>query len=150
MASNKTDRLKKLEYELDDLIRWKKLSLVPKNDTDKHDLEISAVQQRIKDEKERIMYLKESGSLTEFSAPQRKGQNRSAYPENASLSDINIEPTSGLTDAGLDMDTEPMDVENSIIEENNDDEEVTTEDDDAFSEKNRWKRGIIDPDVDDW
>jgi hypothetical protein len=152
----KTERLKKLETEFKDLQQWMKLGLVPKSDLKKHEIEINSIAEKIEEEKDRMRFLKENGSLAEYVTPSRKGQNRSAYPENASISDINLGDNSstGLTDAGLDMDTESLDVENSLLDS---DEETTAEhttvsdeDEDPFSDKNRWKRGIIDPDDDNW
>ena len=38
--NNKSERLKKLETELEDLEQWMRLSLVPKKDIEKHKEEI--------------------------------------------------------------------------------------------------------------
>jgi hypothetical protein len=66
-----------------------------------------------------------------------------------------------MTDAGLDMETESFEME-TVAEEDTEsgggatEEEGTVveeeeEDEDPFSDRNRWKRGILeDPDVDNW
>ena len=50
----KSERLKKLETELQDLEQWLKLGLVPKKDMEKHREEMRALQEKIGEEKERI------------------------------------------------------------------------------------------------
>lgn len=57
----KSERLKKLESEFQDLEQWLKLGLVPKKDLDKHKDEMRALQERVGEEKERLRFLKESG-----------------------------------------------------------------------------------------
>jgi hypothetical protein len=68
------------------------------------------------------------------------------------MPDITIGADNNATDIGFDVD-EPFETETSI-EENNPDEEATVveeEDEDPFSDKNRWKRGVLeDPDADNW
>ena len=62
----------------------------------------------------------------------------------------------GLTDAGLDMETESFDLETAAGEdgEEGDEENVVVEEEeeeDPFSDKNRWRRGVLeDPDSSDW
>ena len=46
----KSERLKKLEGELQDLEQWLKLGLVPKKDMEKHKEEIRLLQQKIDEE----------------------------------------------------------------------------------------------------
>ena len=67
-----------------------------------------------------------------------------------------------MTDAGLDMETENFEMETVTEEETESgagggatEEEGTVveeeEDEDPFSDRNRWKRGILeDPDADNW
>src|ERR1700722_8724867 len=105
----KSERLKKLESELQDLEQWLKLGLVPKKDMEKHKEEMHALQDKIGEEKERLRFLKESGEMEEFSAPKRPG-GRTPVHEPQSLPDVDI-AEEGFTDAGLDMETEPFDVE---------------------------------------
>jgi len=163
MKHVKSERLKKLETELNDLEQWLKLGLVPKKDIEKHKEEIQAVQGKIEEEKERLQFLKESGEGEEYVTPKRQAT-RTAYTEMPTIPDIDIAETAmGLTDAGFDLETEAAEIDSSVIEErdDDDDDEATgtgTEKDDEdedeesyFSDRNRWKRGgIIDPDANDW
>lgn len=156
MRHIKSERLKKLETELNDLEQWLKLGLVPKKDIDKHKEEIVAVRAKIEEEKERLQFLKESGEAEEYVTPKRPSV-RTGYTEMPTIPDIDIgETAGGLTDAGFDMESD-TEAETSIIEEREDqddekgDEEEENEDESYFSDKNRWRRGgIIDPDADEW
>lgn len=154
--SVKSERLKKLETELEDLEQWMNLGLVPKKDVEKHKEEIHALKTKIDEEKERLRFIKENGDQEEFVAPKRN-MGRQAYAEPHTLPDMDM--GDNMTDAGLDMETESYDMEtisdddgdSSSVEEG----EVTVfEDDDEedpFSDRNRWKRGILeDPDSDNW
>jgi len=155
----KSERLKKLEAELQDLQQWLKLGLVPKKDLEKHREEIHALQEKVGEEKERLRFLKESGEMEEFSVPKRPG-GRQPVHEPQSLPDIDI-AEEGFTDAGLDMETEPFDVETTATggggggEEGEEGEEEAgaeeEEEEDPFSDRNRWRRGVLeDPDANDW
>jgi hypothetical protein len=147
----KSERLKKLEIELEDLERWMHLGLVPKKDSEKHTEEIRSIKARIDEEKDRLRYMKESGETEEFVMPKRNPA-RQAYQEPHTLPDMDM--NENMTDAGLDMETENFDMETvSDDDEDKGEEEATIvdEDDDPFSDKNRWKRGVLeDPDVDNW
>ncbi len=154
----KSERLKKLETELEDLEQWMNLGLVPKKDIDKHKDEIRTLHQKIDEEKERLRFMKESGELEEYVTP-KKSSARQAYAEPHTLPDM--EMGDHMTDAGLDMETEAYDMETMTEEETEaggavTDEEGTVveeeeEDEDPFSDRNRWKRGILeDPDADNW
>lgn len=156
MRHIKSERLKKLEVELNDLEQWLKLGLVPKKDIQKHKEEITAVKSKIAEEKERLQFLKESGEAEEYTTPKRQAT-RSGYTELPTVPDIDMtEATSGMTEGGFDMETEAGDLETSVIDEKEegDEEQAATEDDEEesyFSDKNRWRRGgIIDPDADNW
>jgi hypothetical protein len=153
----KSERLKKLEIELEDLEQWMNLGLVPKKDIDKHKEEIRALKTRIEEEKERLRFMKESGELEEYVTPKRSPA-RQAYAEPHTLPDM--EMGDNMTDAGLDMETESYDME-TISEEETESGSSTEEgestlleeeeDEDPFSDRNRWKRGILeDPDSDNW
>ena len=149
----RSERLKKLELEFQDLEQWLNLGLVPKKDIEKHKEEMSSLRIRINEEKERLRFLKESGEVEEFSLPKRPGGRQPSH-EPHSLPDIDI-AEEGLTDAGLDMETEPFDVESTSsgeeAEEGAEGEEEEEEEEDPFSDKNRWKRGVLeDPDANDW
>ncbi len=146
----KSERLKKLEVELEDLEQWLKLGLVPKKEIDKHKAEIDAVKAKIEEERERLRFLKENGELEEYVAPKRT-PGRHAYPEAHTMPDM--EMADGMTDIGIDMETEGYEGETTFDDTESEEEvEVTTyEDDDPFSDRNRWKRGVMeDPDVDNW
>ncbi|WP_039384409.1 MULTISPECIES: hypothetical protein [unclassified Neochlamydia] len=159
----KSERLKKLEVELNDLEQWLKLGLVPKKDMDKHKEEIRAIQTKIEEEKERLKFLKESGEAEEYIAPKRPTA-RAGYTEMPTIPDIDMGDTgAGIGDTAFDMETDAIDVESSVIEEKDEteDEEGATRDENAeeeeeeeesyFSDRNRWRRGgIIDPDADEW
>lgn len=151
----KSERLKKLESEFQDLEQWLKLSLVPKKDMEKHKEEMRALQEKIGEEKERLRFLKENGEMEEFSAPKRPGGRQPAH-EPQSLPDIDI-AEEGFTDAGLDMETEPFDVESTASGEEGEESEEEgaapeeEEEEDPFSDRNRWRRGVLeDPDANDW
>jgi len=155
MRHIKSERLKKLEIELNDLEQWLKLGLVPKKDVEKHKDEIQSVKNKIDEEKERLQFLKESGETEEFITPKRQTA-RAGYTEMPTIPDIDLGETgAGFTESGFDMDTDSADTESSVIEERDEDEEEDEEkeeeDDSYFSERNRWRRGgIIDPDADEW
>ncbi len=156
----KSERLKKLETELEDLEQWMNLGLVPKKDIDKHREEIRSLKGKIEEEKERLRFMKESGDLEEYVTPKRSTA-RQAYAEPHTLPDMDA-GGENLTDAGLDMETESFEMETAVEEETEGggggatEEEATIveeeeEDEDPFSDRNRWKRGILeDPDVDNW
>jgi len=153
----KSERLKKLETELEDLEQWMNLGLVPKKDIDKHKEEIRSLKTKIGEEKERLRFMKESGDMDEYVTP-KKSPSRQAYAEPHTLPDM--EMGDNMTDAGLDMETESYDMETISDDETEagggggEGEESTVveeDDEDPFSDRNRWKRGILeDPDADNW
>lgn len=152
----KSERLKKLESELEDLEQWMKLGLVPKKDMDKHKEEITSLKDKINEERERLRFMKESGNLEEYAMP-KKSQSRQPYAEPHTLPDMEM---GDMTDAGLDMETESYEMETLADDETEagsggaTEDEATLleeEDEDPFSDRNRWKRGILeDPDADNW
>ena len=154
--SMKSERLRKLETELQDLDQWLKLGLVPKKDMQKHRDEMQSLQLKIDEEKERLRFLKESGEAEEAAAPKRPAHARQQFQEPHTMADVDI-VEEGLTDIGVEMESESYDFESSSGEENEEgDEEAQTsadeeEDEDPFSDRNRWRRGILeDPDAKDW
>jgi hypothetical protein len=167
MRHVKSERLKKLESELNDLEQWLKLGLVPKKDIEKHKEEIRAIQGKIEEEKERLQFLKESGEGEEYVAPKRNTQARSNYTEMPTIPDIDASETAGFGDTGFDMETDAIETESSVYDdddteaataletevaaESDEDEEEEEDEESFFSDKNRWRRGgIIDPDADEW
>jgi len=166
----KSERLKKLESELNDLEQWLKLGFVPKKDTEKHKQEIKALQQKIKEEKDRLQFLKESGEGEEYIAPKR-GHSRAGMTDMPSLPDIDVPETAPgfSTETSFEMESESTasgsSREHSLEEEEtegagetketkweNDEEEEEEKDEESyFSDRNRWRRGgIVDPDANDW
>ena len=148
----KSERLKKLESELNDLEQWMKLGLVPKKELERRREEIFNLKSRIEEEKERLQFLKESGDLEEYTAP-RRSPAKTVYPETPSMSDVEFGES---TEAGLEMETDAIEVDNTAEER---EEEVTygtrgkrkKRKRILFSDRNRWRRGgIIDPDANDW
>ncbi len=149
----KSERLKKMENELQDLDQWLKLGLVPKKDLDKHREEMRALEKKIHEEKERLRFLKESGEMEEYTPPKRPA--RAAFQE-PSMPDMEVAEES-MSDTGIEMETEAYEAETASGEETEagGEEEATkeeeVEDEDPFSDRNRWRRGIMeDPDSNTW
>ncbi|MFT4553918.1 MAG: hypothetical protein ACI9S8_002563 [Chlamydiales bacterium] len=153
----KSERLKKMEMELRDLEQWLKLGLVPKKDTARHKEEIKVTQSKIADERDRLKFLKETTSdEIEYAIP-KKASRSAGYADGQNLPDIdtgNDTAAAGLTDVTtFDSDTEVAEVETAVTDITSTEDDVTVveeEDEDPFSDSNRWKRGIADPDSEDW
>jgi hypothetical protein len=152
----KSERLKKLETELNDLEQWMKLGLVPKKELERHQEEIQNLKARIEEEKERLQFLKESGELEEYTAP-RRSPAKTVYPETPSMSDVEFGESS--TEAALEMETETMELETAeeereertTVAPEEEQEEEEEDEEDPFSDRNRWRRGgIVDPDATEW
>jgi hypothetical protein len=145
----KSERLKKLEAELQDLKQWLKLGLVPKKDIEKHKEEIRILSGKVEEEKERLRFLKENGEIEEYVTP-KKAPPRQVYPEAHTLSDMEMGMES--SDTGFETESEGYDeTQVDSTEFNEDNTQYDFEEDDPFSDKNRWKRGILeDPDSDNW
>ena len=150
----KSERLKKLELELQDLEQWLKLGLVPNKDIEKHQGEIELLKKKVEEEKQRLRALKESGDAEEYSVPKRNQQGRQSYQEPHTMPGVEMGAESNMTDAGLDLETESYDTEATTVSDEESGEEVThveEDEEDPFSDKNRWRRGILeDPDSDSW
>lgn len=169
MRQFKSERLKGLESELEDLEQWLKLGLVPKKDIPKHKEEIIAVREKIDEELSRLRFLKESGQLEEYIAPKR-ATGRTGYTELGTLPDTDLTETGGLSDSyygdtsetgendttlhgdELEEEDKPESKEKEHhVEGEEEAAEDEEEDEDAFSDRNRWRRGgIVDPDADEW
>jgi hypothetical protein len=149
----KSERLKKLEMELQDLQQWERLGLVPKKDLEKHKIEVSTLSSKIEEEKEKIRHLKESGETPEFTAPKKNQPTKQVYQESDSIPDIDEEDyendSFSLGSESEDFDASSLfGYEDNAEEGSESDEE---EDEDPFSDRNRWKRGILeDPEADNW
>ncbi len=159
MKHYKSERLKKLEVELNDLEQWLKLGLVPKRDLDKHKEEIRSITGKIEEEKERLQFLRESGEAEEYITPKR-APTRGAYTEMPTLPDIDMAETHGgnYQESNYDAETDHGEGETTLgdtkEEDGEDEEEAAGEEDEEsyFSDKNRWRRGgnIVDPDANEW
>ena len=159
----KSDRLKKLESELKDLEEWKRLGLVPKKDLKKHDEEIVSLRERISEELDRLEFLKENGEAEEYVSPKKTVSRQAGYINMPTLPDVDIEDgsnnnssnSSGLTDMNTEAETASEYDQNSTAAETTaseataSDTEYTEADEDPFSDANRWRRGIADPDDED-
>lgn len=149
--SSKSDRLKKLESELRDLEQWLKLGLVPKKDLPKHEQEIEGIKGKIREEEERIQFLKESGDVEEYAAP-RKPVNRTQYTEGPTLPDIDIGDDQSISDNAntTDVDTLYEATASSGVFERDEETDTEEEDDDPFSDRNRWRRGMLHSEDEEW
>lgn len=158
MKHVKSERLKKLESELQDLEQWLKLGLVPKKDIPKHKEEIEQLKNKIDEEKERLRFLKESGETEEYVAP-KKAQGRS-LSDMPTIPDIDITESMHGNDSGYETESSNFGSESTMTEkddeepegEKDEEEEEEEEDEESyFSDRNRWRRGgIVDPDADEW
>jgi hypothetical protein len=159
MKAYKSERLKKLEAELNDLQQWLNLGLVPKKELVKHKQEIEDLKGKISEEKERIQFLKESGDFEEIQTPKR-GQTRTGYTEMPTIPDIDMGDTGYGRESQYEMTTEQTEGETTHYEEREEEETVVEkeegtqfeeEEESYFSDKARWRRGgIQDPDADSW
>ena len=119
----------------------------------KAQVEASVAQSKIEEEKERLRYLKENDEL-EYIAPKRNQAPRSGFQEAHTIPDINLDETS-ITDAGLDLDNDTFSESETSADESEEtvSEDITSldDDDDPFSDRNRWRRGVLeDPDSNGW
>lgn len=146
----KSERLKKLETELKDLEQWQKLGLVPKKDLVKHQEEIEIIRTKIKDEGDRLKFLKESGEIEEYIVPKKTPQ-RTPYAEHPTIPDMDIQEDD-MDNMEVTMETVTMAADSTTASEAKDDdsydEHTRAEEEDPFSDKNRWRRGILDADPD--
>ena len=147
----KSERLKKLESELQDLTQWMKLGLVPKKEIERHQEEIRLLESKILEEKERLQLLKENGEIKEYVTP-RRSPTKTIYPDGPSVSDVEFVESSD-TEVDLDTsDTIEIDLGDEGREDIGNELDYSSEDDeDPFSDRNRWRRGgIMDPDANEW
>lgn len=150
----KSERLKKLETELTDLEQWQKLGLVPKKDVQKHQEEIDFIREKIEEEKERLRFLKESGDVEEYIIP-KKNPARASYADNPTIPDMDMQDDD-MDNMEVTMETVTMTAESTTSSEAKDDDSsddyTRSDEDDPFSDKNRWKRGMldVDPDSEQW
>ena len=153
----KSEKLKKLENELKDLNQWKDLGLVPKKDLDKHNQEIGFLEKKISEEHNRLEYLRESGDSEEYTMPKRSPQAKQPFQDTPTMSDIGIGSNSTASEMTYEATSfEPDHTTLFDVEERGGGSEDKTtvdeeEEENPFSDRNRWKRGILeDPDSDNW
>lgn len=157
--TSKSERLRKLEVELEDLQRWLKLGLVPRKDMSRHLEEISLLQSKIEEERDRLQNLRETGQLEEYITPKRQVQ-RSPYSDTPTMPDIDMMEDGGeMSDTSFDSSSETTDLDTSYATDERDLEtnrtaheepEPGNDDADPERDRNRWKRGFRDPDDDEW
>jgi len=149
MSSPKSDRLRKLETEYNDLKQWLDLKLVPKKDLALHEAELKALEAKIFDEKKRLQTIKDSPDAEEYSIPRRNAGAKAGYNDGGLNEEMEMDGggDEGLTDAGLDMENDSYEGGSSssfdLYESFDDQNTESEEDEDPFSDRNRWKRGIL-------
>lgn len=150
----KSERLRKLEKELEDLKQWLRLGLVPKKDIDKHKSEIQILEKKMNEEKSRLVYLKENGKMEEVIISKKPLGARQPFQDPNTMHDLANITTEDLTETEYEVDNTSHEADATFTE---DSEEASPEDrtiyeeDDPFSDKNRWKRGVLEnPDEDSW
>jgi len=134
----RSDRLKKLEAELEDLKNWLKLGLVPKSDQSKHKKEMGSIELKIEDEKEKIRFLKENNEIEEYVTPKRSAQK-------PVFNDANVNDFS----ASCDSDSDDFDGEDDGKSSDDEDEDGDV---DHFSDQARARRSwdAVDPESNEW
>ena len=151
MSKTKSEKFKKLEQELADLERWLDLGLVPKKDLEKHSAEIKSLKLKIEEERLKFTETKEGNEPEEYIAPKRAGA-KQAFTEQSNIPDVDA------ADDSSDSDEEDIGSDDSYVTDDFDDDDSSEEDEileddeeDPFSDRNRWRRGILeDPDSDNW
>ncbi len=152
----KSERLKKLEIDLSELEQWLSLGFVPKKEIVKHQKEIDLLKEKIVEEKERIRFLKENDITEENIAAKRFPQMRPASPDmgnmtldhsNESLTDLEPENETDFHKFNSTEEEEEKEEQESRVNMDDDEEEESN----PYSDKNRWKRGILENlDTDNW
>ncbi|MBN4066886.1 hypothetical protein JYU14_02260 [Simkania negevensis] len=146
----KSERLRKLENELNDLNEWLRLGLVPKKDITKHKEEIGLIAGKIEEERKRLQFLREHGDPVEYGVPRKHGA-RTSYLETPTMPGVD---SGNESTESIGLDTDAIGVEEGGSSDNADSDETTTDKEedieDPFMNPNRWRRGIIDPDSDEW
>lgn len=150
---HKSDRLKKLEKELEDLEQWLKLGLVPKKDEPKHKDEIAQMRARVDEELDRLRFLKDNGDLEEYVAPKRQANRPTYQTEMPSIPDIEFGEGQDSENYDSRQSATEAAEESSTAEDQDDSEEDSSEfeEESFFSDRSSWRsEGIIDPESDDW
>ncbi len=155
----KSERLKKLESELRDLDNWLKLGLVPKKDVEKHKLEIETIKAKMDEEKQRLIFLKESGDMEDYAALPKRSNQKQLY-EHQSMPDIETE-VEEVSEVDVEAESASFEADHSSlfdIEMGGEEKgggggsQEHDSDEDPYSDKSRWRRAteIGDPDSNDW
>lgn len=147
MSSPKSDRLRKLETEHSDLKQWLDLKLVPKKDLPLHEAELKALEAKIFDEKKRLQSIKDGADTEEYSIPKRGAGAKAGYQDGGLNEEMDMQEE-GLTDAGLEIENDSYEGGGSsssfdLYESFDEQSTESEEDEDPFSDKNRWKRGML-------
>ncbi len=151
MSKIKSEKFKKLEQELADLERWLDLGLVPKKDLVKHTAEIKSLKHKIEEEKSKLTESKDGNEPEEYIAPKRAGA-KPAFTEQSNIPDVDAADDSSSSEEDIGSDdsyvTEDFDGDDEPDEVDTDEED---DEEDPFSDRNRWRRGVLeDPDADNW
>lgn len=153
MSIIKSERLKKLEAEYADLQKWHDLGLVPKKDLEKHIAEMENLKAKVKDETERLLHLKESGDPEEYIMPKR-ATSKQPFQDAHTIPDIEVDDNDS-SESTSEMEATSYTTEQATLFTGDEPQDERTnyddDDDDPYSDKNRWRRGILeDPDTNDW
>lgn len=153
MSKIKSDKVKKLEAELGDLQNWLDLGLVPNKDLVKHKEEIAALQKRIEEERGKLTESKDGNEPEEYIAPKRT-QAKQPFSESTNISDVDVDNSSVEEDEEEEDSSSPSDgfiTDDDDDEDEDEDDVIDVDEDDPFSDRNRWRRGVLeDPDADNW
>jgi len=90
--------------------------------------------------------IKETGEIEEYTVPKRPPSSKPSFQEQAIGPDLEI-GDDGLTDVGLDLESESFEGGSTTVYEGAETAEEGAEkeeEEDPFSDKNRWKRGVLD------
>ena len=151
MSKTKSDKFKKLEQELADLEQWLDLGLVPKKDLVKHTAEIKSLKERIEEEKAKLAETKDGNEPEEYSAPKRGA--KQSFADQSNIPDVDVADDSSEEEEEEDLGSDDSYItdEADADEDTDDIDALDDEDEDPFSDRNRWRRGVLeDPDSDNW
>lgn len=150
MSKIKSEKFKKLEQELADLQRWLDLGLVPKKDLEKHNAEIKSLKQKIEEEKSKLAETKDGNEPEEYIAPKRAGA-KQAFTEQSNIPDVDASDDSSDEEEDLGSDDSYVTDDYDSSDDTDDSDDFEEDEDDPFSDRNRWRRGVLeDPDSDNW
>lgn len=150
----KSERLQKLEMELEVNESCMAAGLFPPREKERYLEEIRSVKLKIEEEKERLRFMKENGDVEEYVIPKRN-PGRQAYADPHTLPDMDMGDQ--MTDNASDTDFELTDTLSDEETESGESESASTEDgeeeeEDGFSRHAQARRlsQSLDPDQDNW